>query len=653
MLIYAFYVILIISATLIIKFACFFFIFKIYQDQEIVYNQNVDEAAVKILNFFIMPELSSATNDTLFKWQDVFQMISGILTSLLLILVMCALERQYIKIVVDLKEQPLVFLFTLQVSNLMTKKNAEDFNKIINMLRPNGSLIISECYIYDMRTYHYEKERVALENKEEHQPGILTSTGDRMMPTENEYLTNEDYKKLGEVLKDLRDSNFSNKLLLTLNDLIMIRDIIYVYHSGLFTEKIKRDIQKAMVDKSHTEDELLLLKNSIDDKDGFLNNVKIQLAHDVNDIIWKNFSSTKKNYKNYLRYLGVLIATAIFCVGIFMFERLYIMEMINLKFLKTSQGFSINFQTTEIIISFTTIVLSLLNLVLPLIGSAFIGRILLNVKTPYISSYNNITFFYETTVEVCFRFLATHYGYTSGMLSKKGQIAASEMPKFFYYINMKWTLISCFLLLGFIIKVLMFFASKAWDKYKEKTQNRKSELVQNTITSSNVILVFMYLGFYQSLLSTLSLIFITLNLLCNYLFDRYLKKDETRPRSYISYYNITMIIQFALFIFAMGGLFAFNLQINYSNRYFTGDYDDNFFPYFLITSLVIILIYTPTFWFLTRHNSVTLRLLNYLIENDSYAIQQENISDYLQFKSYKSENPYYEEYKLLNIKESF
>lgn len=653
MLVYAFYIILIVSVTLIIKFACFFFIFNIYQDQKIVYNQNIDSTAVKILNFFIMPELSSATNETLFKWQDVFQMLSGILTSILLIFVICIMEKKYIQTVVDLKEQPLIFLFTLQISNLKTRKNAEDFDKIINMLRPNGSLIISECYIYDMRSYQYQKERVALENKEEQQPGILTSAGDRIMPTEHEYLTNEDYKKLGEVLKDLQDSNFSNKLLLTLNDLIIIRDIIYVYHSGLLAEKIKRDIQKAMVDKSHTEDEIFLLKNSIDSKDGFLNDIKIQLAHDVNDIIWKNFSSTKKNYKNYFRYLGVFIATCIFSVGIFMFERLYIVEMINLKFLKTSKGFSINFQTTEIILNFSVILLSFLNLILPVIGSAFIGRILQNVKTPYISSYNNITFFYETTVEACFRFLATHYGYTSGMLAKKSEIPESQIPEFFYYINMKWTLISLFLLLGFVIKVVMYRLEQAWDNYKAKKSPRKPVLVHNTITSSNVILVFMYLGFYQSLLSTLSLIFITLDLLLNFMFDSYVKKDQTRHRSYISYYNIIMIIQFALFIFALGGLFAFNMQINYSNRYFTGDYDDNFFPYFLITSIVIILIYTPTFWLLSRHNSVSLRLLNHLIENDLYSQQQEAIADYLQFKSYKSENPYYEEYKLLNLKDSF
>lgn len=653
MLIYAFFVVLIVSIALIIKSACFFFIFKIYKDQEIVYNQNVDSTAVKVLNFFVMPELSSATNEKLFKWQDVFQMLSGILTSILLILVICILERQYIKTVVDLKEQPLIFLFTLQISNLKNKQNAEDFDKIINMLRPNGSLIISECYVYDMKSYHYEKERVLLENKEEQQPGILTTAGDRMMPTEADYLTNEDCKKLGDVLKDSRESKYSNKLLLTLNDLIVIRDIIYVYHSGLLAEKIKRDIQKALVDKSHTEDEIYILKNAVDAKDGFLNDAKIQLAHDVNDIIWKNFSSTTKNYKNYLRYLGVFIATCIFSVGIFMFERLYIIEMIKLKFLKTSTGFTINFQTTEIILNFATIALSFLNLVLPLIGSAFIGRILHNVKTPYISTYNDITFFYETTVETIFRFLATHYGYTSGMISKKDKISEQQMPEFFYYINMKWTLISFYLLLGFMIKVLMFALKKAWDRYKRKTEHRQAELVQNTITSSNIILVFMYLGFYQSLLSTLSLTFITANLGLNVLFDKYLKKDDTKHRSYLSYYNITMIIQFALFIFAMGGLFAFNIQINYSNRYFSGKYDDNFFPYFLITSIVIITIYSPTFWLLTRHNSVSLRLLNHLIENDSYALQQENIADYLQFKSYKSENPYYEEYKILNLKESF
>ena len=151
--------VLIISGMLIFKFALFYFVFQINE------NESQESTAEKILNFFSMPELAHAIDTSLLDWQDITQMISGIMFNILIIFTLFFIERDYKKEIANL-QRPLLFLFTLEVSGLKDKENAKDFIRIIQILRPNDDLILSECFVYDMANYNYEKERLALENKE-------------------------------------------------------------------------------------------------------------------------------------------------------------------------------------------------------------------------------------------------------------------------------------------------------------------------------------------------------------------------------------------------------------------------------------------------------------------------------------------------------
>ena len=654
-----FFMVLIISGMLIFKFALFYFVFQINE------NESQESTAEKILNFFSMPELAHAIDTSLLDWQDITQMISGIMFNILIIFTLFFIERDYKKEIANL-QRPLLFLFTLEVSGLKDKENAKDFIRIIQILRPNDDLILSECFVYDMANYNYEKERLALENKEKENPGMLTSPEMHAIPTDSDFIKIQKSHELVDVFFKIKEHDFSNKLLITLNDLIIIRDIINVYHSGLLPEKIKREIKRAVHDKTHNEEDLTILKNSVDVKEGFLDGIEIKLAHDVNDIRWPSYSSIKKNFSKYFYYIAVVVATFIFCTAIFICKRLYVIEMLKLKF-KDKKGFAIGLPTGDYILNGVAIFLLLVNLFLPLVGISFIKRIFTNIEAPFLSSSNNIAFFGETLVEIFLRILATHYGYTSGMLDMKPEIAEDKLDEFYYYINIEWVIIAFLLLISFILKILFSELYKVYERYSiRKSKNKSPDVsenqgtqkkpkqpqpLNNNITSSNVITIFMYLGFYHSLLSTLALILISINLLLTFLYDKHIKNDAKRTRSFISYYNITFIIQFSLFVFNLGGCMAFSLQYNYSHVYFNDNFDINFFPYFLITCIITIVVYSPILLLLTRHNSVSLRVLDYLIKNEIQESQQEGLNNFIWEKNYRKENPYYAEAEKLDIRE--
>ena len=140
----------------------------------------------------------------------------------------------------------------------------------------------------------------------------------------------------------------------------------------------------------------------------------------------------------------------------------------------------------------------------------------------------------------------------------------------------------------------------------------------------------MYLGFHQNLLSPGGLVIITLFALMNWGLLTWAQKDSKTFRSYISFDNITFFVVFIITGYALGGIFAFNTQYDFSYRYFTfKSYNDNYFPYFLTTSLSILIIYTPALFMVTRHNSVSLRILDYMIVNGKCQKQLEDIEDYI------------------------
>ena len=110
-----------------------------------------------------------------------------------------------------------------------------------------------------------------------------------------------------------------------------------------------------------------------------------------------------------------------------------------------------------------------------------------------------------------------------------------------------------------------------------------------------------------------------------------------------------MIIQFALFVFAIGGFLSFNVHYNFSYQFLQESKTNLFLPYYFISCFCIILMFSPTLLLLMRHNSVSLRILNN-IDIDEFNLQkEEQVRNIFESKNYTISNPFYQEQNRLNI----
>ena len=54
----------------------------------------------------------------------------------------------------------MIFLNTLEISNLKSLKHAKDFEEIVCLMRPDENVLLKSSYVYDMTHYYNEKKKL-------------------------------------------------------------------------------------------------------------------------------------------------------------------------------------------------------------------------------------------------------------------------------------------------------------------------------------------------------------------------------------------------------------------------------------------------------------------------------------------------------------
>lgn len=636
-----FLLLLLITALSIGKTAIFYFAFNMYEDRILIYNITSNSTAELAYNFMVMPEMASISNSTVFSAQDYAQMGFGILVSALLILLVNLIERRYRQMVVELDTHPLIFLFTLEVSGIERIEDAKKFIELIKIQRHTENVILDISYVYDMNQYDKLKKDVA-DSGRNTMTAVTTSTRENFNEDDEDYDI-DTQRKIKRLFEKKQEDLFSKKMYITLNDLGIVRDMVNLYHCGLFYEKLRVDLEKDRETKLLDESEVGLIQSAIDAK-GFCKNVRVSLAHDVNDIIWKNLGA-KSSRKIFLKILCYLFICSVVFVGMGMLK-----YFATYRSLRTSLGLEEScFEIFRFKVNCVWMSLNIPITILPIFGTLLIENLVVSTKRAHYSSYANLKFFLETFFQFLYQFVAMYYAYRLAVMHVRQELNVDQYQRLFYVANSEWFFIGLFIF-GNIVRYLAILFTKKLINVVRRRMNRPLLVItiNHSIFSVNIVLAFMYLGFYQNLLSPGGLIVISLLALINWLVLTWQQRDFKNMRSYISFDNMTVFVLFVVGGYALGGIFAFNTQYDFSYRYFTlNSYNDNYFPYFLTTSISILVIYLPALFVVTRHNSVCLRLLDYLIVGRKYEKRIEQLEEYIKVQNYRNDNPYHQNEKKL------
>ena len=170
-----------------------------------------------------------------------------------------------------------------------------------------------------------------------------------------------------------------------------------------------------------------------------------------------------------------------------------------------------------------------------------------------------------------------------------------------------------------ILRYLVKYLKGGFEKCRKKATPENIRFsVDHSIASVNILLTFMYLGFYFPVLSLSLVILLLLNLVINFLMYYFIHRNTKILRDYLSYNNISMLINHCLVAFNIGGIFSIFIFAKFSSVYFkgvkeyTGALPSNFI------GSVFMLLFAFINYMTNKPNSLYLRILQNLMKIPTY-----------------------------------
>lgn len=129
-------------------------------------------------------------------------------------------------------------------------------------------------------------------------------------------------------------------------------------------------------------------------------------------------------------------------------------------------------------------------------------------------------------------------------------------------------------------------------------------VMDNNLVSSNLTTIIFFIGFYQLLLSPLTIFIIILSIWINIIIHLLIKNDIRIHNNYITYITISLLTILFISVYSLGGIFALNIQYLFSLKYFYSIDNTNLIPYFTLSCIFVILIFIPLIYHMTTYNMI-------------------------------------------------
>jgi hypothetical protein len=284
-------------------------------------------------------------------------------------------------------------------------------------------------------------------------------------------------------------------------------------------------------------------------------------------------------------------------------------------------------------------------LVLPLMGSLLVEEMAEYIKCDYFSDYNNLRFRLEILFEFIHRYIFLHWAFTIAIMNRRDNLEQKQISNLYEYAYIEWNKTAFFLIPTTLLRYLVKHIKGCYQKCKNKaTPEKIKHSIDHSISSVNLLLTFMYMGFYFPVLSFSIVSLLTLNIILN-LFLYYLIYRNTHVlRDYISYNNISTLINHCLVAFNVGGLMSIFIFAYFSTPYFkkikeySGALPANFI------GSIFMLLFAFINYMTNKPNSLYLRVLQNLIPIPAYKDATSVVlNEALLNCDYRKKNPYYKE----------
>ena len=605
-----------------------------------------------IISFMLSPEGNSVQDSPIGAFYETILSLLSMMVSFVLMMIASKAEKLYIEALGSMK-QPQAFLFALEIDGVPNINSADFLTSIFQSLQgPNQkrfedeSIVHDVIYAFDMETYfdsQNENRFIKFPNLSmQNQTQSKTETKDN----KSEIITrsNAQMKRFGLIKKN----NYNGKMIIVLKDLEIVYDILNLFHCGLFETKVQSDVDSAIeMGLLNFHKNLILDALNKTDKNALFHNLQIKIAQDSHDIIWNYYAKSEKEKSRELwwRVMVCIIISVIlsFIVGVIYYSST--IESFNVKFVDNSNAWQIPIGNAIFFLNWKMLLYMLALLLIPLMGSLLVEEMAEYIKCDYFSDYNNLRFRLEILFEFIHRYVFLHWAFTIAIMNRRDNLAANQITNLYEYAYIEWNKTAFFLIPTTLLRYLIKHIKGCYQKCKNKaTPEKIKHSIDHSISSVNLLLTFMYMGFYFPVLSFSIVSLLTLNIILN-LFLYYLIYRNTHVlRDYISYNNISTLINHCLVAFNIGGLMSIFIFAYFSTPYFrkTKEYSGALPSNFI--GSIFMLLFAFINYMTNKPNSLYLRVLQNMITIPAYKEATGAVlNEALTHCDYRKKNPYYKE----------
>ena len=647
-----------------------------------------------VLDFLLSPETNSVEDTSLSSLYETILSLLAMLTSFALMMISTKAEKLYIASFKEI-EDPQVFLFSLEISGLPNIRSADFVTRMFEGLQgdsisPHENAVAEVVYVFDMDDYFETKREMSnyvntdpklnerirksrlslaqnLKGQSEHgtsnygtatggpssfkfkqSSGTNPNSRSRAFSTD---LKSRRSKLLTSKFQSMPMNQYNGKMIITFRNLELVYDIINLFHCGLLNVKIRSDLESAL-QLGILGGKPSKLAEALDDtdKNSLFNKISIKAARDPHDMIWPYYGlrqSTKLRDKRW-RLLMCFVISIIVSFLVAVVYYLSIRELLKLKFLDSTGAWTLSIGETKIYMNWKIIVMMVVTLVVPLLGTLIVETLAEFIQMDYFSNYNNTRFRLEILFEVIHRYLFIHYAFTRACQDTRALLDPREYDKLYKYIYVEWNKIAAILIISTIFRYLIKHLKRCFEKIKKrKTPEKINFSIDHSVSSTNLLLTFMYMGFYFPVLSVSIVILLTLNMLINMVMYYFVYKNNKILRDYLSYHNITMLINHCLVAFNVGGVMSLWIHVDFTRAYFrqvntwSGQLPSNFI------GSIFMLLFAFINYMINKPNSLRLRVLQNVLTHPQYSTAPLLFEEALKMCNYRNNNPYYKERKRL------
>lgn len=652
---------------------------------------------VPLSTFLMAPENNSVQDTPLGSFYDTILSLMSMMFSFALMMIASKAEKLYIEGLATMPEPP-AFLFSLEIDVLPNVNSARFLASIFETLQSREaqpqewSLVQDAVCVFDMENYfdaqgerrflgfrRQSTEKTPLKAKEaplsresnsRENKGSEKAKGSRKKSVsgkgdfaqKNEHSRSEAQSVTREHrearvqgtqdqlirLHSVPDLKFNGKMILVLRELEVVYDILNLFHCGLFQTKIQSDVDSAFeIGALNFRKDLMLEALNKADKNALFENLNIRLAQDAHDIIWSHFAKSERARSREL-WCRVCVCLAISCLVSLLVAVIYYLstaEFLHIVLVDDSEALSFSIGELTIRTNWKILVATLSILVLPLMGSVLVEVLAEYVQCSFFSDYNNLRFRLEILFEFIHRYVFLHWAFTLAVLRFRDSVEQALLPRLYGYAYFEWNKTAFFLIPTTLLRYLTKYLKNCFSRCANKATPEKVLFsVDFSVSSVNVLLTFMYLGFYFPVLSLSVVTLLMVNILVNFLLFMILHRSTTVLQEYLSYTNVASLINHCLVAFNVGGLLSIFIFATYSSPYFgrleeySGALPSNFI------GSIFMLFFAFINYMTNKPNSLYLRVLQNLLPVPLYKdVTPATLKEALKSCDYRKKNPFYKE----------